>query len=84
MSALSHATLVVESAWTLGDGIRPAIRVIPHDEEGKKPRGKAGRGLLVVAKPDQTISDLLRVVGQFYDQEGSWDAFTSGEAGGVS
>lgn len=75
MSALTHATLVVETAWHMTQGAIPAVRVIPHDEEGKKPRGNAGKGVLIVANEGEAASDVLRTVAGYLEQEGSWAAF---------
>lgn len=75
MSALTEATLVIESVFAFHGGTRPAVRVIPHNEDGTKPRGKAGKGLLIVAHEGETWADVLRTVAGYYEQEGSWDAF---------
>ena len=77
MSELTKATLVIEQAFTFPGGTKDAVRVIPHDEDGKKPRGKAGKGLLVVANEGETWPDVLRTVAGYYEQEGSWDAFAA-------
>jgi len=77
MSALTHATLVAETAWHMTQGALPAVRVIPHDEEGKKPRGKAGQGTLIVASEGESMADVLRTVAGYLEQEShDWDAFT--------
>lgn len=76
MSALTEATLVIETAYTFTGGAVPAVRVIPHDEEGKKPRGNAGKGVLILANEGETHVDLLRTVAGYYEQEGSWASFS--------
>lgn len=76
MSALTDATLVIETVFTFPGGSKPAVRVIPHDEEGKKPRGKAGEGLVIIANDDETHADVLRTVAGYLEQEGGdWDVF---------
>lgn len=75
MSALTHATLVIETVFAFPGGSLPAVRVIPHDEDGNKPRGKAGKGTVVIANEGETASDVLRTVAGYLDQEGSWSAF---------
>jgi hypothetical protein len=75
MSNLTKATLVIEHVFQFPGGTRPAVRVIPHDDEGNKPRGKAGKGTLIVANEGETWPDVLRTVAGYYEQEGSWDAF---------
>jgi hypothetical protein len=84
MSDLTKATLVIEEAITFGDGLRmrPAVRVIPHDEEGKKPRGKKGSGLLIVAHEGETHADVLRTVAAYLEQEGhDWQALAPERTG---
>lgn len=76
MIATAFATLVAEVAFTVSGGLLPAVRVIPHNDEGNKPRGKAGKGTLIVANEGESVSDVLRTVADYLEQEGSWDAFT--------
>ena len=75
MSALTKATLVIEVVYTLDGAPHDAVRVIPHDEEGRKPRGKAGKGRLIIANEGESWADVLRGVGGHFEREGSWDAF---------
>lgn len=73
---MAHATLVIETAWSLSNGALPAVRVIPHKDDGSKPRGKAGEGVLIVARDkDETHAELLRTCAAYLEQEGSWAAF---------
>lgn len=72
-----HATLIVEDIYTFSKGTLPAVRVVPHDEEGKRPRGKKGDGILVVAKEGETHADVLRAVAGYLEQEEfDWSGFT--------
>lgn len=73
--ALTQATLVAETVFTFPGGSKPAVRVIPHKADGSKPRGKAGEGVVIIAREDETHADVLRTVAGYLDQEGSWDAF---------
>jgi hypothetical protein len=77
--AMVDATLTIEYAFVVrGDGIEsvPIVRVIPHDEEGKKPRGKKGQGIAIVANKGESHSDVLRTIAEYFDQEGAdWSAF---------
>lgn len=76
MSALTDATIVIEKALHMKRGVIPAVRVIPHDDEGKRPRGKAGKGTLIVANEGESHADMLRTVAGYLEQEGDdWHAF---------
>ena len=76
MSALTDATLVIETAFMFPGGSKPAARVIPHNDDGTKPRGKAGSGTLIVANEGETHADVLRTVAGYVEQEGGdWHAF---------
>lgn len=68
----TDVTIQAETVLRIGKGAFPALRVIPHDEEGKKPRGNAGKGVLLVAREGESTADLLRTLGDVLDQEGSW------------
>lgn len=77
MSALTEATIVIETVFLFPGGSKPAVRVIPHMEDGTKPRGKEGKGTLIVANEGETCADVLRTVAGYLEQEGSWEAFKS-------
>jgi hypothetical protein len=82
-----HATITVEKgvqlrmdsgSWKMGSS--EFVRVVPHvEKDGKlvKPRGKAGQGVSIVPKDDETVADVLAMVGEILAQnQYDWHAFT--------
>lgn len=70
----TRATLEIETVYTFGGAPRSAVRVILHDDDGRKPRGKRGKGTLVAGYADESDSALLRVIADLLDHHG-WEKF---------
>jgi hypothetical protein len=73
----AEATLTIESAWKMSGGIVPMVRVVPHDSEGRKPRGKKALGIQILAPEGKTHADVLRTIADYLEQEGGdWSKFS--------